>query len=185
MASVLSYLLFFCNPEDLLKGFQGIVAAHRILLHVTNMVIRGLEGRVMVGRVMEEEWWRKGRGKEKRRNLQHTGRVLELRPLQYDSLFPISRPHHFVASHAFVHYLITWPKFSLLWSADWARGADYSKWRSWTCLLHVCQPSGLSFHGILPAQANRSTPFVTFLWIHTAAYSQHVWITGYSSCTVP
>ena len=62
MASVLSYLLFFSNPEDLLKGFHGIIAAHRILLHVTNMVIRGLEGdggednggRVMEGRVMEE-----------------------------------------------------------------------------------------------------------------------------------
>ena len=54
MVSVLSYLLFFSNPEDLLEGFQGIIAAHRILLHVTNMVIRGLEGRVMEGRVMEE-----------------------------------------------------------------------------------------------------------------------------------
>ena len=52
--------VFFCNPEDLLEGFQGIVAAYRILFHVTNMVIRGLEwrvmeGRVMEGRVMEEE----------------------------------------------------------------------------------------------------------------------------------
>ena len=47
MARVLSYLLFFCNPEHLLEGFQGIVAAYRIFLHVTNMVIRGLEGRVM------------------------------------------------------------------------------------------------------------------------------------------
>ena len=44
MARVFSYLL---------EGFQGIVAAYRILLHVTNMVIRGLEGRVMEGRVME------------------------------------------------------------------------------------------------------------------------------------
>ena len=49
---MLSYLLFFCNPEDLLEGFQGIVAAYWILLHVTNMVIRGLEGKVMVGKVM-------------------------------------------------------------------------------------------------------------------------------------
>ena len=57
MASVLSYLLFFSNPEDLLEGFQGIVAAHRILLHVTNMVIRGLEGRVM-----EEGRWRRSDG---------------------------------------------------------------------------------------------------------------------------
>ena len=84
--------------------------------------------------------------------------LLRIRPLQ----FPISRPHHFVTPHAFVHYLITWPKFSLLQSTDWARGADYSKWRSRTYLLHVCQPSRLSFHGILAAQANRSTPFVTF-----------------------
>ena len=54
---VLSYLLFICNPEDLLEGFQEIVAAYRILLHVTNMVIRGL-----VGRVMEEGWWRRSDG---------------------------------------------------------------------------------------------------------------------------
>ena len=53
MARVFSYLLFFSNPEVLLKGFQGIAAAYRILLHVTNMVIRGLEGRVMEGMVME------------------------------------------------------------------------------------------------------------------------------------
>ena len=53
MVSVLSYLLFFSNSENLLEGFQRIVAAHRILLHVTNMVIRGLVGRVMEGRVME------------------------------------------------------------------------------------------------------------------------------------
>ena len=72
MASVLSYLLFFCNPEDLLEGFQGIVAAHRILLHVTNMVIRGLEGRVMEGRVMEEEG---DGGREKRRVVLYMSRV--------------------------------------------------------------------------------------------------------------
>ena len=52
MIRVFSYLLFFCNPEDLLEGFQGIVAAYRILLHVTNMVIKGLEGDG--GGVMEE-----------------------------------------------------------------------------------------------------------------------------------
>ena len=65
MASVLSYLLFFCNPEDLLEGFQGIIAAHRILLHVTNMVIRGLEGRVMEGRVMEGRVMEEGKREEK------------------------------------------------------------------------------------------------------------------------
>ena len=47
MARVLSYLLFFSNPENLLEGFQGTVAAYRILLHVANMVIRGLEGSAM------------------------------------------------------------------------------------------------------------------------------------------
>ena len=52
MIRVFSYLLFFCNPEHLLEGFQGIVAAYRILLHVTNMVIKGLEGDG--GGVMEE-----------------------------------------------------------------------------------------------------------------------------------
>ena len=38
----------------------------------------------------------KGEGKEKK-----------LTAYRNDSLFPISCPHHFVASHAFVHYLIT------------------------------------------------------------------------------
>ena len=64
MGVELLYLLFFSNPEDLLEGFQGIVAVHRILLHVTNMVIRGLEGRVMEGRVMGDGRRERGRKRE-------------------------------------------------------------------------------------------------------------------------
>ena len=73
-------------------------------------------------------------------------------------------PARIVLSHRMLSFII-WSSdqnFHYCDPADWARGADYSKWRSWTYLLHVCQPSGLSFHGILLAQANRSTPLVTF-----------------------
>ena len=40
--------------------------------------------------------------------------LLRLRPLQYDSLFPISRLHPFEAPHIFVHYLMTWQTFFII-----------------------------------------------------------------------
>jgi len=36
------YLLVSCSPEHLFKRLQGVVAAYWVLLHVTNVVVRGL-----------------------------------------------------------------------------------------------------------------------------------------------
>ena len=100
-----------------------------------------------------------------------------VRPLQYDSLFPISRLHHFVAPHACFHSLfdhVTKIAISLIPRRQifCARPAALSKNRVWTLSLRklghayiwrsVNFPSAspLSFHTLPPCLSLHSLPLL-------------------------
>ena len=52
----------------------------------------------------------------------------DVRPLQVDSLFPISHPLPFLKPHEFIHYLITWAKKFIMIP----HGCQKLWWWSWT-----------------------------------------------------